>query len=688
MKNSALKRFLFTGILILGSLAGGLLSCGRKELLAAKKAAYPQQTSIDGALQWGSGFHWEYFPQSEIEDDGKIGCFVPEEGREQRLKTAKQVQGTVDSWANNEQIAVFYDMLSEEDFFMLINSRARELTKRYPKEEVVYRINGSTEIDQFVQLDTGKEHRLYIRDKDSVYILYGEIDNEGWQNFLKEWLFTCGLKWDGVTVMKEDGTISDTYTGEKSEGMRSMFQYGEDCIKIDENVILFHRQEDGFYFKRESGDEEKQLVEEVILHPSDIRLEYDGWEEAVACFENRYPDMYSLETHLYGEDTLWDSEKKTSDLVFYKIKEPEGTRGFFRWNGRTFEMFSWGMGSYENTVDQVRRSIGYDYRACFLWEREEDESILYEDKLAGKYSYIKDLGNEKVIRLQAEIIEKVEGELIDTITYGVKIFDEEEGEVLQEMQMDSSYVHESPFEFEDFNADGYLDLTVTYYYGANGGTASHYIFSPSKEEFVEVDSELDYYGMYSVDYKTRRLYMHYHGPAIYGTEITYQWKNEMDFEMIKQFDHDYEDNENNVRVKIVRYENGREEILSDYLYSAKEFVKRDDIWGTYYEDFIWEKEVTDKSTGKKYMIRYTEVFLPEEAEKNKGIYYDGRIYVYDEDTYLVSVTHSEIIEQSSSIALENGDGDEKQALVIHYVDGGESVFYLSGLIQLDYQPVE
>ncbi|MDE7249067.1 MAG: hypothetical protein K2N82_04110 [Lachnospiraceae bacterium] len=672
----------------MGGLAGGLLSCGRKELLAAKKAAYPQQPSIDGKLQWKSVFHWDYFHQSEDTDDGKIGCFMSEEGRKHRLKTSKQVQGNIDNWPNNEKIEVFYDMLSEEDFFMLINSRARELEKRYPKEEVVCRINGSTEIDQFVQLDTDKEHRLYIRDKDSVYILYGEIDSEAWQDFLEEWLFTSDLKWDGVTVMKEDGTISDTYTGTKRGGMRSMFQYGEDCMKIYRNVILFHRQEDGFYFKTKSGDEEKKLDEELILHPSDIRLEYDGWEEAVDCFKDRYPDMYSLEANLYGEDTLWNSEENTSDRVFYKIEDPEGTRGFFLWNGRAFEMSSRGMGSYYNTVDWVGSSIGYDYHTCFLWEREEDGSIVYEDNLAGKYSYIKDLGNEKVIRLQAEIIEKVEGELIDTITYGVEIFDEKKGEVLQEMQMDSSYAHESPFEFEDFNADGYLDLTVTYYYGANGGTASHYIFSPSKEEFVEVDSELDYYGMYSVDYETRRLYMHYHGTAIYGTETTYQWKNEMDFEMIKQFDHDYEDNENNVRVKIVRYENDREELLSDYLYSVNEFVKRDDIWGTYYEDFIWEKEVTDKSTGKKYMIRYAEVFLPEEAENNKGIYYDGRIYVYDEDTYLVSVTHSEIIEKSRSIALENGDGDEKQALVIHYVDGGEAAFYLSGLIQPDYQPAE
>ena len=103
----------------------------------------------------------------------------------------------------------------------------------------------------------------------------------------------------------------------------------------------------------------------------------------------------------------------------------------------------------------------------------------------------------------------------------------------------------------------------------------------------------------------------------------------------------------------------------------------------YYEDFIWEKEVTDKSTGKKYMIRYAEVFQPEEAEKNNGIYYDGRIYVYDEDTYLVGMTHSEIVSESESIEWEDESGGQEQALVIHYVDGGKSAFYLSGLIQAD-----
>lgn len=288
------------------------------------------------------------------------------------------------------------------------------------------------------------------------------------------------------------------------------------------------------------------------------------------------------------------------------------------------------------------------------------------------------LGNGTSIRIQAEMIGTIEGES-GTHIYEVEIFDEKSGELLQEIQVELTCAYESPLVFEDFNADGYLDITVRYFYGINGSSVSHYIFSPSKREFVKLDSELDYDAY--VDPETRRMYFHF--LESYGLEVTYQWKNEMDYEVVKRFLHDGVV-EGGVLVKIARYENGEEEIISDYIYSYEEYEERGDIWGTYYEDFIWEKEVTDRYTGKKYMIRYAEVFLPEEAEKNKGIYYDGRIYVYDEDTYLVSVTHSEIVSESESIEWENGDGDKEQSLVIHYVDGGESAFYLPGLIQPDY----
>ena len=71
-------------------------------------------------------------------------------------------------------------------------------------------------------------------------------------------------------------------------------------------------------------------------------------------------------------------------------------------------------------------------------------------------------------------------------------------------------------------------------------------------------------------------------------------------------------------------------------------------------------------------------------KRNHGICYDGRIYVYDEDTYLVRVTHSEIILQSESIKWKDGGEDTEQMMVIHYTDGN-SGYYLRGLIVPDYE---
>lgn len=689
MKNLLLKRYLIFGLLIAFGGAGVLAGCGKKEYQQegsvsvgqdfSSEEEYPQKNgepveqnfSIGEELQWKSDFGWQYFPQEESADSELAGCFKAE----------------TNSLRDGDVIEVYHDVLSEEALFALINSQAKDLTEEYPDKKVFCRVNCNTEIDQFVQLDTEMMHRMYLRMNDSVYILYTEMEREKWQDFLEEWLFTSNLQWNEAAVLKESGTVEDhfDYTEDyRPKGLWNYFQYEGNCMRVDGDILLFHRQKDGFYFKLESGDEEEKRVEEVVLHSADIDLEHDSWEEAVSYFENRYPDMNSLEAYLYGEHTLWNFEGEISDSVFYKVEESEVSHGFFHQNGKTFEVLSQGKSGYYNMVYTMRSNMGYDNDACFLWEREEDGSMLYEDNLEGNYSYVIDLGSEKIVRIQAEIMEIEEGELIDDVIYGVKIVDEKENKVLQELEVNSSYSHKSPFSFEDFNADGYFDLTVEYFYGANGGTASHYIFSPSKEEFVELDSELDYFGMYGVDSETRRLYMHYHGSAISGTEITYQWKNEMDYEKIRQFDHDSVDD--GVQVTILRYENGKEETLSDYLYSEEEYIERlSDIWGTYEEDFIWEKEVTDRTTGKKYTIRYAEAFLPEEAERNYGIYYDGRIYVYDEDTYLVSVTHTEFISQSESIEWEDGGEDTEQMFVIHYPGGGYSRYYLSGLIVPDYE---
>ena len=694
MKNLSLKKYEIHALLIAFGVAGILAGCGKKEypqesvesveqdfsieekFQNENDVPYRQSFSIGEELQWESDFGWQYFSQEESADSEIAGCF--------KAETSGLQDGDI--------VEVYHDVLSEEALFALINSHAKDLSGKYLKKKVFCRVNGSTEIDQFVQLDTETVHRLYLRMNDSVYILYTEMEREKWQEFLEEWLFTSGLQWNETAVLKESGSVEDNfdYTEDGLKGFRNYFQYEENCMRVYGEILLFHRQKDGFYFKLERGSEENRYVEEVVLRSTDVDLEHDSWEDALSYFSDRYPDMYSLEAYLYGKDTIWNFEGEIPDSVFYRVEEPEGSHGFFAQNGKTFEVLSQGKPSYYNTVDDMRDIVGYDYEDCFLWERKEDGSIIYEDNLEGKFSYVKDLGSEKIVRIRAEIVGKEEGESGDIFTYKVEIVDEKENKFIQEFQVNSERFHRSPFRFEDINVDGYQDLSVEQYYGAVYGMASHYIFSPSKEKFVKLDSEFDYYlAYYGVNYETRKFYMHYRDSAISGTEITYQWKNEMDYEMIRKFVHDNFSVDDGVQVTITRYENGKEETLSDYLYSLEEYEERlNDIWRTYYEDLIWEKEGTDRTTGKKYTIRYAEAFTSEEAgendSSNAGSYYDGRIYVFDEDTYLVSVTHSEIASQSESIEWENGDGDMEQILEIHY-PGGYSGYPLSVLITPDYE---
>lgn len=319
MKNSALKKFLFSGILIWGSLAGGLLSCGKKELLAAGKEVYPQRASINGELQWKSGFHWDYFPQSENSE--KIGYFVSKEGRKKQMKEAKQqIRGTMDVLPNGKMIEVWHDRLPEE-------------------------------------------HQLYIRAGDSVYILYGEMDSEKWQNFLEEWLFTFGLKWNGVSVMKEEGTVLDTYTGDKKTGRRTMLQCGKGWIKIDKNILLFHRQGEGFYLKTGFTEYERE-VEETILCLTENYPKYGSAEETVSYFQNQYPGRYSLNAYLLGEDTLWNFEEGMLENIFYEVEDLEGIHGFFLYEGRIYvydeDTYLIGMTSPETSISKSDSIIWED----------------------------------------------------------------------------------------------------------------------------------------------------------------------------------------------------------------------------------------------------------------------------------------------------------------------------------------
>ncbi len=448
-------------------------------------------------------------------------------------------------------------------------------------------------------------------------------------------------------------------------GIHSVLALMEDTIEIYEKLFPY--------------------AQEVILHPAGDYPGYTTGEEAFSYFQDRYPDMCGMISYPLSEYKFGDYKEGICNQVFYVVETPDEVRGFFLWKGYYCEVASQKEADESPNLDSaVRHKLDYDYEPLFLWHQETDGNIMLLDNLKSNYFYIRDLGGGEKIQLQAKIIGRGEPGESTPYIYQVEIYDEKGEELIQELQVTSTYGYESPFVFEDFNADGYLELTVRYFYGANGGTASHYVFSPSKRVFVKLDEELDYYCTYSVDDETRRLYMTSHGSAISGSAFTYQWEGEMDYELIKLFNH-IGSPEMGVQVEIVRYDQGKREMICDYKYMYEEYKERiDDIWRIYDEDFIWEKEIRDKTTGKKYMLRYMEVFDEEMAAYNKGTYYEGWIYVFDEDTYLVGAGRSDFCDHSSGFIWK----DAEQELIIRYGDSGSLTIPMSGLIRRDYQPAE
>ena len=309
-----------------------------------------------------------------------------------------------------------------------------------------------------------------------------------------------------------------------------------------------------------------QKVEETVLCPMGDYPEYGGGEDFVSYFQDRYPDMYRLSAYLWGEDTLWNFEESMFEDIFYEVESPDGIRGFFRENGKVHEIFSENGSAYDESVQGTKQDLGYDYYPFFTWKKEGEGNTSQSNYLTDVHDYMREIGDGKGLRIQAEAVkrelrEKISGEQEKDNAYQIKVYDEKG--LLQEIQVNVTQEEESPFSFEDFNADGYQDLTVVCYLGTFGCSVKHYIYNPVQRIFVELDPEFECYADYVVDPKSRRLYMYSYGIAITGREAVFQWKGWTDYEMVKQFMHD--ETQEGIRVKVVRYEEEEENVLCDYL---------------------------------------------------------------------------------------------------------------------------
>ena len=140
--------------------------------------------------------------------------------------------------------------------------------------------------------------------------------------------------------------------------------------------------------------------------------------------------------------------------------------------------------------------------------------------------------------------------------------------------------------------------------------AATFLWSPSEWRFLEDAGVLDFYSGYYVDAVNRRIHVSTHGSALCGDWTTYQWTGESSLEKIKVFSYNGGGFSDTMEVQVSRYENGREEVWMDCAYDREEFDELyQDIYNSYEWDCVWEQEVTNEKTGKKFVMRAGFLFM-------------------------------------------------------------------------------
>ena len=407
---------------------------------------------------------------------------------------------------------------------------------------------------------------------------------------------------------------------------------------------------------------------------------YENYRELREYLQTLYPDMWDCEFY-----TRKPGEYDPDPLIGLMMSDAE--YGYYCREGQWYQVCICTDAEIDTTnkpyywVDSTfSYELDYSNYIASYWYNVSDRGYVTERDLTQSTFYLEEeISPGQIFSFDCRATKEEEGELIVDSTYEVNVSVLGEEEPFQVLEVHSA--EWEPFSFEDFNADGFLDLMILYFYGANGGSAEHYIWSPSKEEFIQAPEELSYFGQYGIDQEKRQLSIHYHGSAISGSEYLYQWSGEMDCELIRYFHHDdiydYEEKEyTGMQIDIRSYENGQEKLLSDYLYPMDEYMERDAIWGIYCLDFVWEQEVTLEGQEGLCILRYAQENVePEEDAQADAEGYLDYLFLFREDTYLIcALEKQEAMAAYTDIVWE----EETQQLMVIYEDGSIHLYQWNG----------
>lgn len=445
----------------------------------------------------------------------------------------------------------------------------------------------------------------------------------------------------------------------------------------DAEILSCERDRQGFtltILKADTDDNEKlyHYKETVSFHVAEELPEEKTQEEMRDYFLKKYPDATAYYVFPF------ESDNKANKDYFYRIEENDITYAYFTYMGQNYEMTDEGCDSYYNCIDDMRKKMNFDYSVACKWEEDENgdawcnfiDHIFYleRDIGTGEKFYFQITPPEYNGSAGEPQLDAYECELLE-----VSVYHEGNSEPFQVFMTSSDYYGLSMLSFEDFNADGYLDICILYYYGANGGTAFHYLWSPSREQFIKCSDELDYFGSYWTDMDSRRLYMHWHGSAVTGTEFVYQWENETDYSLIKKFERDYAGDE--IRFRVMDYHGKKERILLDYTDEADASFP----WDFYYDDLVWEKKISDPASGEIYYLYYAQRdrITEDEDEEKRFEGYTECLYVIDSQLQPVNCLEWESEAAYTEVIYTERDTGGEGMFEALYADGHKVRYTLS-----------
>lgn len=453
----------------------------------------------------------------------------------------------------------------------------------------------------------------------------------------------------------------------------------------DAEILSCERDRQGFtltILKADTDDDEKlyHYKETVSFHIAGELPEEKTQEEMRDYFLKKYPDATAYYVFPF------ESDNKENKDCFYRVEENGITYAYFTYMGQNYEMTDEGCDSYYNCIDDMRSRLNFDYTIVCKWEKDENgdawwnfiDHIFYLEKDIGT-------GEKFYFRITPSVDNDSAGEsLPDAYEWDmdyvmeVSVYHEGNSEPFQVFLTSSDYYYRggSMITFEDFNADGYLDICILSYYGANGGTAFHYLWSPSREQFIKCSDELDYFGYYWMDMDSRRLYMHWHESAVSGTEFIYQWENEMDCRLIKKFERDWAGDE--IRFRVMDYPGEKERVLLDYADEAEASFS----WDFYYDDLVWEKEISNSVSGEVYHLYYAQRDrITEDEDGEKGFEgYTDCLYVIDSQLQPVNYLEWESEAAYTEVIYTEQDSKGEGMFEASYTDGHKERYSFSEIM--------